>query len=211
MLEEKLTFVMRINEEIITVTCLLILGIYGLHDELDFLGETGVKVLDYSFLGAFIYGFLIEILHVLYHQLVSLYGLCVKIKKSCSKNKVGQECNAKPSRMTTGLMIPVSTRPVQGIESARGKFNDEENAKCYQISPLKFSDKGLSPDSPNTHMKTNDPENKLGIPKGKVTPRNKISARRLIKNISLPPNTSLPVPGMDPLYRNMNIFKKSVT
>ena len=94
MLEEKLTFCMKINEEIITVTCLLILGIYGLHDEFDFLGETGVKVLDYSFLGAFIYGFLIEILHVLYHQLVSLYGLCVKIKKSCSKNKVGQESNA---------------------------------------------------------------------------------------------------------------------
>ena len=94
LLEEKLTFVMRINEEIITVTCLLILGIYGLHDELDFLGESGVKVLDYSFLGVFIYGFLIEILHVLYHQLVSLYGLCAKIKKSCSKNKVGQESNA---------------------------------------------------------------------------------------------------------------------
>ena len=94
MFEEKLTFCMKINEEIITVVCLLIIGIYGLHNELDLFGETGVNVLDYSFLGVFIYGFLIEILHVLYHQLVSLYGLCVKIKKSCSKNKVGQESTA---------------------------------------------------------------------------------------------------------------------
>jgi uncharacterized membrane protein len=95
MFEEKLTFCMKINEEIITLVCLLILWIYGLHDELDLLGETGVKVLDYVFLGVFIYGFSVEILHVLYHQLVSLYELCVKIKKSCSKNKVGQESNAK--------------------------------------------------------------------------------------------------------------------
>ncbi len=94
MFEEKLTFCMKINDEIITVTCLLILGMYGLDDEVDFLGETGVKVLDYSFLGVFIYGFLIEILHVIYHQLVSLYGLCVKIKRSCSKNKVDQESKA---------------------------------------------------------------------------------------------------------------------
>jgi hypothetical protein len=91
MFEEKMTFIMRINEEIITVTCLLILVAYGLQDQLDFLGETGVKVLDYTFLGVFIYGFLIEILHVIYHQLVSLNELCVKIKKSCSKNEVGQE------------------------------------------------------------------------------------------------------------------------
>ena len=90
MFEEKLTFFMKMNEEIITVTCLLILVIYGLHDELDFLEETGLKTLDYTFLGVFIYGFFIEIVNVLYHQLVSLYGLGVKMKKWCSKNKVGQ-------------------------------------------------------------------------------------------------------------------------
>jgi hypothetical protein len=27
---------------------------------------------------------------LLYHQVVSLYGLCVKVKKWCSKNKVSQ-------------------------------------------------------------------------------------------------------------------------
>jgi TM2 domain-containing membrane protein YozV len=89
MFQENLTFLMRINEEIITVTCFLILGIYGLHNELNLFGETGVKVLDYTFLGVFIYRFSIEFMHVLYHQLRSLYGLCVKIKNSCSKNKVG--------------------------------------------------------------------------------------------------------------------------
>ena len=90
MFEEKLTFFMKMNEEIITVTCLLILVIYGLHDELNFLEETGLKTLDYTFLGVFIYGFVIEIVNVLYHQLVSLYGLGVKMKKWCSKNKVHQ-------------------------------------------------------------------------------------------------------------------------
>ena len=89
MFEQKLTFFMKINEEIITLACLLILVIYGLHDKFDFLGAAGLERLDYSFLGVFIYGFVIEILHVLYHQLLSLYGLGVKIKKSCSKNKVG--------------------------------------------------------------------------------------------------------------------------
>ena len=99
---------MKINEEIITVTCLMIIGIYGLHDELDFLEETGFAVLDYSFFGVFIYGFLIETLHVLYHQLVSFNELCIKIKKSCSKNKVGQESNAKQSSMTPEKVSPVS-------------------------------------------------------------------------------------------------------
>ena len=97
MFEEKLTFFMKMNEEIITVTCLLILVIYGLHDELDLLEETGLKTLDYTFLGVFIYGFVIEIVNVLYHQLVSLYGLGVRMKKWCSKNKVGQSSTAEQS------------------------------------------------------------------------------------------------------------------
>ena len=60
-------------------------------------------------------------------------------------------------------------------------------------------------------MKTNDPENKLGIPMGKVTPKNKTSARRLRNKTMIPTNTSLPVLGMGLLSRNKKISKKSGT
>jgi hypothetical protein len=69
MFEEKLKFFMKINEEIITVTCMLILMIYGVHDQLDFLGENSLDILDYFFLGVFIYGILIEVLFLSYNQL----------------------------------------------------------------------------------------------------------------------------------------------
>ena len=132
MLEEKLTFCMKINEEIITVTCLLILMIYGVHDQLDFLGENSLDILDYFFLGVFIYGILIEVLFLSYNQLGQLKELCGRIKIWCCKNKVGQVSDNQMATKIPAFARSPNRLDIHQSELKRKEFNSKNKPHALQ-------------------------------------------------------------------------------
>ena len=118
-------------------------------------GESQYEILDYCFLGAFLLGFALEVLVVVYRQIVSICQVMLKVKRLCCPNKVkdthrglggevmvqslfGRRTFAQPALLVTDDREPSnrvkkdSEQPVNTIE-IRGR-----GLKGTQVSNVSF-------------------------------------------------------------------------